>query len=82
METAADLCSPRRENMAPDSRCRFCDARLQHTFLDLGATPLANSFVPPDRVGAAEPFFALQAFVCDQCYLVQTRDVTGAAEIF
>ena len=31
--------------------CRNCSAELTHTFVDLGASPLANSYVEP-AVGA------------------------------
>ena len=26
--------------------CRFCHNELKHTFVDLGMTPLSNSYVP------------------------------------
>ena len=32
--------------------CRFCGTPLTHTFVDLGKTPLANSYVTPEDVGA------------------------------
>ena len=51
--------------------CRFCGAGLRHTFVDLGMSPLCESYVPADRVNAMEPFYPLHAKVCESCLLVQ-----------
>ena len=58
--------------------CRNCNAELRHSFVDLGPSPLANSYVEPDRVLEAEPFYSLHAYVCDKCFLVQLPAVTKA----
>jgi SAM-dependent methyltransferase len=62
--------------------CRFCDAPLQVTFVDLGSTPLANSYVEPTRADEPEPIYPLHARVCESCFLVQVESVVPAAEIF
>lgn len=62
--------------------CRNCGATLRHTFVDLGPSPLANSYVEPDSVLEAEPFYSLHAYVCDRCFLVQLPAVTRAENIF
>ena len=62
--------------------CRNCNAELRHSFVDLGPSPLANSYVEPDRVLEAEPFYSLHAYVCDKCFLVQLPAVTKAETIF
>ncbi len=62
--------------------CRNCKAELRHTFVDLGPSPLANSYVQPGAALEAEPFYALHAYVCDQCFLVQLPAVTKAEAIF
>jgi SAM-dependent methyltransferase len=64
------------------SPCRFCGAPLEHTFADLGMSPLANSYVPPERVNAMEPFYPLHALVCSQCFLVQLEEFETADHIF
>ena len=56
------------------SECRFCRTRLQHLFVDLGKSPLCESFLAPDQLNAMEPFYSLRAFVCDHCFLVQVED--------
>jgi SAM-dependent methyltransferase len=62
--------------------CRFCAAPLQAVFADLGMSPLANSFVSPDRVDAMEPFYPLRALVCGNCFLVQLEQFETPQQIF
>ena len=62
--------------------CRFCDAPLLHTFVDLGMSPPCESFLTAEQAAAAESFYPLHAFVCDQCFLVQLVDYIPAGEIF
>jgi SAM-dependent methyltransferase len=63
-------------------KCRFCQSRLTTTFADLGATPLSNSFLTQDRLGAMEPFYPLHAYVCDECLLVQLEEFESPQAIF
>lgn len=63
-------------------RCRFCARELDETFVDLGLSPLANSFVPPERADATEPTYPLHARVCRGCGLVQLPQFEPAADIF
>ncbi|MCG7318923.1 class I SAM-dependent methyltransferase [Brevibacillus laterosporus] len=65
-----------------DKQCRFCNSLLTHTFLDLGVSPLANSFIPPDCVDDMEPFYPLHAYVCDKCFLVQVGQFELPDQIF
>jgi hypothetical protein len=62
--------------------CRFCGAPLTHVFADLGSSPLANAYLPPERVGAMEPFYPLRALVCGQCFLVQLEQFETPERIF
>jgi SAM-dependent methyltransferase len=63
-------------------RCRFCGGSLELTFVDLGMSPLCESYVPADRVAAMEPFYPLHAKVCESCLLVQLEAFVTAADIF
>jgi hypothetical protein len=65
-----------------DRMCRFCSATLRKTFVDLGMSPLCESFVPADRVNAMEPFFPLHALVCESCWLVQLDEYVAPEDIF
>ncbi|MGH2852793.1 MAG: methyltransferase domain-containing protein [Solirubrobacteraceae bacterium] len=62
--------------------CRFCGAPLQDVFADLGSSPLANSYLSPELLGAMEPFYPLRALVCGSCFLVQLEEFETPAQIF
>jgi SAM-dependent methyltransferase len=62
--------------------CRFCAAPLRHTFVDLGMSPLCESYVPEEQLAAMEPFYPLHAKVCEHCLLVQLEAFVSAADIF
>ena len=63
-------------------RCRFCAAPLQHTFADLGMSPLSNSYVRLDKTDAMESFYPLHAYVCTKCWLVQLQVYETGEQIF
>ena len=62
--------------------CRFCKAPLEHTFVDLGMSPLCQSQIAPEEVDKMEPFYPLHAFVCGACFLVQILDYVCPHDIF
>jgi len=62
--------------------CRFCGAPLEAVFADLGMSPLANSYLPPERANAMEPFYPLRALVCESCFLVQLEEFETPDRIF
>ncbi len=69
--------------MKPEGlRCRFCDRPLEHVFVDLGMSPLANSNIEPDRRLEMEPFFPLCTYVCEGCFLVQLPEFQKPDQIF
>lgn len=41
------------------SSCRFCGSTLKHTFIDLGMSPLCESYVTPERLNQMEQFYPL-----------------------
>jgi len=50
--------------------------------VDLGMSPLCESFVPEDRLNASETFYPLQAWVCHHCFLVQLEEYVSGEDIF
>ena len=62
--------------------CRSCGGKNASTFIDLGLSPLANSFVAMQDADTTDAQYPLHARVCDQCFLVQVDDVVPAADIF
>jgi SAM-dependent methyltransferase len=64
------------------SPCMFCKAPLRYTFVDLGMSPLCESYVPPEKLNQMEPFYPLHVYVCEQCFLVQLEQYVSPAAIF
>jgi hypothetical protein len=62
--------------------CRFCGAPLTHTFVDLGMSPLCESYLRADQLNQMEPFYPLHVWVCECCYLVQLEEYVSPADIF
>jgi 2-polyprenyl-3-methyl-5-hydroxy-6-metoxy-1,4-benzoquinol methylase len=62
--------------------CRACDSVLTHTFVDLGLSPLANSYVTAEKLGGGETFYPLHVYICDRCFLVQLESFESPEEIF
>lgn len=62
--------------------CRACNTPLQHTFADLGLSPISNAFVKPEDAAHGEMFYPLHAMVCHECWLVQLQDVARAEAHF
>jgi C-methyltransferase C-terminal domain/Putative zinc binding domain/Methyltransferase domain len=67
-----------------DSRatCRFCGATLELVVVDLGMSPLCESFLTAEQSRHMEPFFPLRTFACEKCYLVQLEAFVAPEEIF
>ena len=62
--------------------CRFCKSSLSHTFVDLGMSPLCESYLSENQLNRMEPFYPLHAKVCGGCYLVQLEEYVSAEHIF
>ncbi len=62
--------------------CRFCGTPFQHTVVDLGMSPLCESFLAAEQLNRMEPFYPLHAWVCGRCYLVQLEEYVSGEEIF
>jgi len=63
-------------------KCRFCNNFLKYSFIDLGMSPLSNSYLKPEQLQHMEPFYPLHAYVCDNCYLVQLPVHQSSEDIF
>ena len=66
----------------PRPNCRFCRFPLSHTFVDLGMSPLCESYRTADQLDEMEPFFPLRVWVCSECFLVQLGEYVSPAAIF
>ncbi|MEJ2123534.1 MAG: class I SAM-dependent methyltransferase [Alphaproteobacteria bacterium] len=62
--------------------CRICGTKLETSFVDLGMSPLCESFLKRDELDAMEPYFPLHALVCPECFLVQLKEYVSPEHIF
>ena len=67
---------------APKSSCLSCGTPLRHTFVDLGMSPLCESFLGAGQLNRMEPFYPLHVYVCEECFLVQLEEFVSPEEIF
>ena len=62
--------------------CRFCKSLLEHTLVDLGMSPLCESFLAVDQLNQRESFYPLHVYVCGNCFLAQLEEYVSPADIF
>jgi SAM-dependent methyltransferase len=62
--------------------CRLCGSPLTETFVDLGMSPLCESYLRDDQIDAAERFYPLHVRTCSNCLLVQLPAYVPGEEIF
>jgi SAM-dependent methyltransferase len=62
--------------------CRFCGTALEHRVVDLGMSPLCESYVAAEDLDRMEPFFPLHVWVCQRCFLVQLNEYVAPEDIF
>jgi SAM-dependent methyltransferase len=68
--------------MIAHGACRGCAGALAPPFVDLGATPLANAFVRPERAHLPDRTFPLAVARCSACHLVQITDTVEPGALF
>lgn len=62
--------------------CRFCGAVLERTFVDLGMSPLCETYPSAVELNRGETYYPLHVYVCDRCFLVQLEQYETAENIF
>jgi hypothetical protein len=62
--------------------CRFCSTPVRHTFVDLGMSPLCESYLTVQQLNEMEPFYPLHVLVCENCFLVQLQEYVSVESIF
>src|SRR5262249_47216356 len=65
-----------------DVSCRLCGASLTETFVDLGMSPLCESYLPAQRLDSPETFYPLHVRICSECLLVQLPAYVAGEDIF
>lgn len=69
-------------NIAHPLSCLSCGGPLTISLVDLGLSPLANSYVAPENADQADTRYPLHARVCAQCLLVQVEPAVPREELF
>ncbi len=62
--------------------CRLCNAPVRHTFVDLGMSPLCESFLARGELDQMEPYYPLHVMICEHCLLVQLKEYVKPDHIF
>ena len=62
--------------------CRFCGAALHRTFVDLGMSPLCETYPSSAEMNQGEIYYPLHVYVCERCWLVQIEEYESAQTIF
>lgn len=62
--------------------CRFCGTGLQRTFVDLGLSPLCETYPAPSDLNHGETYYPLHVYVCENCWLVQLEEYETPEHIF
>ena len=73
---------PEQDNQITHTACRFCGTTLHHTFVDLGMSPLCESYVTRRQLNHMEQFYPLHVYVCENCFLVQLDEFVTPDNIF
>jgi hypothetical protein len=79
---AKDEMTPVKDDVKDLPRCLFCQAPLSQTVVDLGMSPLCESYVGAHQLNQMEPFYPLHVRVCDRCFLVQLEEYVSPENIF
>lgn len=75
------LPSEAREKTAT-GQCRFCGTSLHRTFVDLGLSPLCETYPAASDFHRGEVYYPLHVYVCEKCFLVQLEEYESAESIF
>ena len=63
-------------------RCRFCGAALERTFVDLGMSPLCETYPSVAELRRGEMYYPLHVYICQSCWLVQLEEFETPENIF
>jgi len=73
---------PKKAGQSRAAACLFCREPLRDTVVDLGKSPLCETYLEPSQLNDMEPFYPLHAYVCRECWLVQVEKYVTPEGIF
>jgi SAM-dependent methyltransferase len=62
--------------------CRHCGKGLEHALIDLGMSPLCETFLTAAQLDQPETYYPLHVRICDSCWLAQLPEFVSPAHIF
>jgi hypothetical protein len=80
--TTSALLHETDQQAAATKLCRFCGSPVHRIFIDLGLSPLCESYPSAADLNRGEMYYPLQVYVCDGCFLVQLDQYESAENIF
>jgi SAM-dependent methyltransferase len=80
--TTTTVTLEKHEQETARKSCRFCGAALERTFIDLGMSPLCETYPSAAQLNAGEMYFPLHVFICQECWLVQLEEYETPENIF
>ncbi len=63
-------------------KCRHCGNTLEHTFANLDSAPPSNAYLENHEDIKKEIHYPLVTYVCEKCWLVQTKDFLSSEVLF
>ena len=63
-------------------KCRHCGNLLKYTFADLDSAPPSNAYLDNLEDIENEVNYPLKTYVCEKCWLVQTKDFVASEKLF
>jgi SAM-dependent methyltransferase len=75
------LTSELKQETSPQT-CRFCGSTLLRTFVDLGMSPLCETYPAAADFRNGEVYYPLHVYTCQDCFLVQLEEFEKAEKIF
>lgn len=82
MTATTTTLSPDIQERSQSKLCRFCHAGLRRTFVDLGMSPLCETYPSAADLNRGETYYPLHVYVCENCWLVQLQEYESAENIF
>src|ERR1700732_472813 len=73
---------PPQVRQTPTKPCRFCGHGVKRTFIDLGMSPLCETYPLATDLNRAEVYYPLHVQVCEKCFLVQLDEYESPENIF
>jgi SAM-dependent methyltransferase len=62
--------------------CRFCGASLARTLIDLGMSPLCETYPAASQLNSGEMYYPLHVYICENCWLAQLDEYESVENIF